>query len=73
MLIHLTLMLIQLTGPDSQPIDVNPALVVSVRPPRSYEHFGKDVRCLLHTTDGKVIVVTEDCDTVRQRLGEEPP
>jgi len=64
-------LLVQLTGPDDQRIEVNPHEIVSVRAPRGPEHFAKGVRCVLHTTDGKFIAVVEDCDTVLQRLGEE--
>ena len=64
-------LLIQFTGPDGQRIEVNPHEVVSVRTPRSQEHLAKDVKCLLHTADGKFVAVLESCDEVLQRLGEE--
>jgi hypothetical protein len=68
--ITLVVALIPFTGPDSQRIDLNPSEIVSVRPPRSTEHFGEGIRCLIHTVDGKFVAVIEDCDTVRQRLNE---
>jgi hypothetical protein len=64
----LVLLLIQLTGPDDQRIDLNPADVVTTRVPRGDEHFAKGIKCLIHTVDGKFIVVKEDCATVRQQL-----
>ena len=64
----LALHLVELTGPDDQIIYVSPQEVVSARAPRSSEHLGKRVHCLLHTVDGKFIAVVEDCRTVKQRL-----
>jgi hypothetical protein len=63
--------LVTLSGPDGQRIDVNPATVVSVREPResASDHFASSVKCILQTVDGKLIAVTTDCATVRQRLG----
>jgi len=63
--------LILLTGPDNQRIELNPQQVVTLREPRTpgdQEHFPKAVRCLIHTTDGKFVTVTETCDQVRQLL-----
>jgi hypothetical protein len=60
--------LVELAGPDNQAIYVSPVEVVSIRAPRSSEHLGKRVRCLIHTVDGKFIAVVEDCGTVKQRL-----
>jgi hypothetical protein len=54
--------LIRLHGPDGQEIYVNPKTVVSVRPPRGTDTVGPQLHCLLHTTDGKYIAVTETCD-----------
>ena len=68
MYVILAFQLIQFTGADNQKIDVNPDEVVTVRPLRSLEHFGKDIKCLIHTTDGKFIAVTEDCDTVKRAV-----
>jgi hypothetical protein len=61
--------LVELTGPNNQPIDINPATVVSIRERRAGEtHLQKGVRCVIHTSDGKFIAVLEDCDTVRRKL-----
>jgi hypothetical protein len=67
----LAVVLVQLSGPDGQWIDVNPREVVSVREPRVAEHFAPGIKCLLHMTDGKIITVVEDCETVRGKLTEE--
>jgi hypothetical protein len=68
--IILAMHLLRLTGPDHQVIDINPAGIVSLRQPRGSEtqHFHKDVKCLIHTADGKFIAVIEKCDTVRDQL-----
>jgi hypothetical protein len=66
----LLLLLIQLTGPDNQRIDLNPADVVTTKTPRGDEHFAKGIKCLINTVDGKFITVKEDCATVRQLLGK---
>jgi hypothetical protein len=62
------LALIVLTGPDGQAIKVNPKSVVSLRAPRSGEHFNKDVHCVVFTSDGKYIGVQESCDQVNSKL-----
>jgi hypothetical protein len=60
--------LVYLTGPDDQRIEVNPETVVTVREPRGTQHLAKGIQCLIHTTDGKFITVKENCDIVRQKL-----
>lgn len=60
--------LLQFTGPDNQRIDINPAMIISVRNPRSTDHFAPGTRCLLFTTDGKNIPVQEDCAYARLKL-----
>jgi len=63
----LALMLIVLTGANGQKIEVNPKQIVSIRNQRG--NLADGLRCLIHTTDGKYIAVTELCDTVRAKLG----
>ena len=58
--------LVLLTGPGQQVIGVNPETVVSVRAPRSCEHFALGTRCLITTSDGKFISVAEPCPAVRK-------
>lgn len=65
----LCLALVQLSGTEGQRIDINPAQIVSVRTVRDVPgHFGPQAKCLLHTTDGKIVTVTDDCETVRRKL-----
>lgn len=66
----LALMLVQLTGPDGQRVDVNPAEVVSVRAPFIESHHAEGANCLLNMADGRTLTVKEECDMVRARLGE---
>jgi hypothetical protein len=69
----LVLSLVQLTGPDGQLVEVNPAHVVTVREPRNIEgHFHNDVKCLVHLDDGKFVAVIEPCAVVRALLEGEP-
>jgi uncharacterized protein YlzI (FlbEa/FlbD family) len=56
--------LLRLTGPEQQGIELNPKSIVSLRTPRVAEHFWKGARCLINTTDGKIVVVQETCDEV---------
>ena len=62
------LLWITVTGPDKQPIELNAREIVSIRPPRSQDHFGAGVRCLIHTADGKYITVIETCAAVNNLL-----
>jgi uncharacterized protein YlzI (FlbEa/FlbD family) len=72
MFIILAFHLVQFTGVDGQEIDINPQEIVSVREvrPSETQHFDKKIKCIIHTSDGKFIAVTEDCGTVRNRLEE---
>jgi len=65
------LRLIQFTGPDGQTVVINPDEIVSVRSPRSTDHFGPGIQCLIFTVDGKYISVKEACSQVRETLTEE--
>jgi hypothetical protein len=57
------------TGPDGQSMLINPESIISIREPRGTEgHFHNDVKCLIFTSDGKFLAVTEDFDTVCERL-----
>jgi hypothetical protein len=63
--------LIQLTGPEHQVIELNPRSIVSLRHPRVIEHFAPGTHCLINTTDGKIVVVQEACDTVRHMIEDQ--
>jgi hypothetical protein len=64
MITEIVLRLILLTGPDNQPIQLNIDEVVSVRQPRSADHFAVGARCIINTTDGKFVLVQELCSSV---------
>jgi hypothetical protein len=66
--VALALELIQLTGPEHQVIQVNPSSIVSLRAPRTAEHFAPGTKCLLNMGDGKIIVVMETCEQVNHLL-----
>ena len=65
----LVLQLILLTGPDHQPIEVNPKAVTNLRPPRGTDHFAPGAHCLVFLSDGKPLIVMETCDQVKHLLG----
>jgi hypothetical protein len=58
------IVLIQLTAPDGQRIDVNPLAIVSMRPPRGTDHFAANANCVLITLDGKFVLVQETCGRI---------
>jgi hypothetical protein len=67
---HVALLLVALTGPTGQRIDVNPAEVTSVRDPTDVgkTYVARGVHCMLGITNGRFIAVRETCDAVRRRL-----
>jgi hypothetical protein len=72
MLTFAALVLVVFTGPDGQKIEVNPEQVVSIRNRRPDSikagYVQGDLRCSLHTTDGKIVNVIETCEEVRRAL-----
>lgn len=64
----LPIILIQVEGPDTQIIDLNPEKVVVIRAPRAGDHFGPGVKCVISTTDGRFIGVVQKCEVVKQLL-----
>ena len=65
----LVLQLILLTGPDHQPIEINPGAVINIRPPRVTDHFAPGAHCLVFMSDGRPVIVTETCERVKYLLG----
>ena len=58
-------------GPNGQAIDIAVEQIVSLRARREdEEHLHHDVHCMVHTTDGKFIGVTETCKEVEELLNE---
>ncbi|MBO0715757.1 MAG: hypothetical protein J2P55_00270 [Rhizobiales bacterium] len=66
----LALELLRLTTPDGMTVDINPNKIVSMRPPREDDKrtLNSKVQCVLFTTDGKFVSVTNECDEVRWLL-----
>jgi hypothetical protein len=64
------LRLITLTGPDGQVIELNPGTVATLRTvrDRDADHFARGTRCIVFTTDGKNVNVTETCKQVHELL-----
>jgi hypothetical protein len=61
---------VALTGPDQQPIAINPKQIISIRERRAgaETHFHASIKCLLFTTDGKITGVTETCEKVKDLI-----
>lgn len=68
MSLRVAVMLIHLTGPGDQVIELNPDQLVTSRAPRSSDHFAPGTHCLINTADGKVVAVKEDCETVERLI-----
>jgi len=70
----LALEFVRLTGPDGQIIELNSDQIVSLREPRAEfkDHFTKGTNCLIFTTDGKFVAVTEPCKVVHELMTGEP-
>jgi len=67
---EISILLITVTGLDNQKIELNPDSIVSIRPPRVKEHFGPGIKCLIHTTDGKIVIVVETCDEINGMIDD---
>jgi hypothetical protein len=66
--IFIAIGLITLTGPDRQLIEINPRSVTTLRTVRDAEQFAKGTKCIVFTTDGKNVNVTETCKQVHELL-----
>jgi hypothetical protein len=65
---ELVAVFVELRGPDGQQLWLSPSQVVSIREPRSEQHFAPGTRCLIGTADGKYLTVAEPCEAVRKKL-----
>jgi hypothetical protein len=65
-----TIQLVTLTGPNGQRIEVNANEIVSVRQPRSSDHFAIGTHCLINTTDRNAVAVQETCEAVLKIIEE---
>lgn len=61
------LLLLELTGPGNQHVEINRDSIVMLRVPRGTDHFDSSIRCIVFTNDGKFVGVQEDCTTVARR------
>lgn len=66
----LAIALLVLIGPDGQPIEVNPAAIVTMRAPRSVGQaaLAPGVQCTITTSDGKIVNTIETCEAVRAKI-----
>lgn len=63
--------LVELHGPTGQRLELNPAEVSSLREPIDIKgHWARGTHCIVVMANGGFIAVTEDCDTVKQKLQE---
>jgi hypothetical protein len=60
--------LIALQGPDGQAILVAPEHVVSLRAPRSHEHFAPGTRCILLDVAGRLVSVLNRCTDIQKMM-----
>lgn len=66
---QLALQFILLQTSDGRTVEINPQLIVAIRPPPSVGgHFAEGTKCLIFTNDGKFISVRNTCDEVRAAL-----
>jgi hypothetical protein len=76
MMEQFAIVLVALTGPTGQRIEVNPAEVTSVREvrPDNKSFLAEGVHCVLGIVNGRFIAVHENCDVVSRKLkGEQAP
>ena len=65
------LVLITLTGPNGEEVDINPAEIVSLRVTFDENgNFHSMVNCVVRTVDGNFMGVREPCSKVRQLILE---
>jgi hypothetical protein len=66
-------LLIQLHALNGALIDVNPDAIASLRSPSLHDghHYTKDAHCLINTTDGLHLSVTETCSEVLREIAKE--
>lgn len=67
-MLYLVAAWLTVTGPDNQEILLNVEEIVTLRPPRSVEHFAAGAQCLINTVDGKFLAVMEPCSEVHHRI-----
>lgn len=69
----ITLRLLVLHTVDGHEVTIAPSQITTLRAARDdqpNELFTEEVRCVIGTTDGKLVTVAEKCSVVRQLLEE---
>lgn len=72
-IVLITLRLIVLHSVDGYEVSIAPSQVTTLRAAKDDQPnqlFTEEVRCVISTTDGKLVTVTEKCSVVRQLLEE---
>ena len=70
-LLLVALDLLEVHGPDGQTALINIHEIASIRAPNATDlgrHFARGARCIVLTTDGKWLAVTETCSEIRAAL-----
>lgn len=67
-ILALALHFIHVTGPEGQSIDINVDQIVSLRDRQEKTPVHDEVKCLIHTSDGKFVAVRETCAEVEKLL-----
>ena len=70
-LLLVSVVMIQLTGPNGNRIDVNPHDIVTIREPQVPGFFDAKVKCVLFTLDNQFIGIRETCAQVRELIQSE--
>lgn len=60
--------LILVHGSGGQRIELNVHEISSITEPRTKDHFGKDVLCVIFMTNGKFIGVVETCKEITDKV-----
>jgi hypothetical protein len=64
---------VELHGPSGQVLEINPALVSSIRQPLDVagpRHWAHGTRCVIVMSNGMFLAVSEDCPTAIKLLGQ---
>jgi uncharacterized protein YlzI (FlbEa/FlbD family) len=65
----ITFHLIVAHQPNGQELFINPDEIVALRAqPQTEGHLKEGVRCIVSTTDGKFLTVTEECQVIQMEL-----
>ena len=68
LLLVTAIILIHITGPTGNRIDVNPADIVSLRQPQIPGFYDAKVKCVIYTLDASFIGSQETCQQIRAMI-----